>query len=660
MRFSFLALSALALNANLLVAAQTATKTGAASNKASSVPGSSYEQVVLELIAKKGVQVPVRFKTNWDKDNACTNEKCQGNQVTDRRDPEKCRECLKGQKPNPDNTKCIRDDTGCADDEIQKDDKKCGKCPGTDVADSTGKKCVDLATCTGNQARNPDDESRCKDCPAGQKPNPDDSRCLREDTGCADDEVQKDDKTCDKCEEGKKGDKDSKTCVDKNKKEDTSNKQGKCPQGQVLNPAKGGRDENTENPSCIPDDDSQCKDGTKAATRSKEAASDANAKPECAIDEDPGFECKNSELYHHKKVVDGKIDHTCRTTEKSEDDKKKKYEERTKKPSAQTPKSKDKDDKTKKKRRARGGWCFVELASMGIWDSPELENMSQDEMDGLVELALPEVANIPENSNGDIPDYMVYVRDTRTLQVTIDGTNSAGFGGWIAGIAGAVAKSVPKAIKGATQGASKIIKEFKSGSRGTAAVKAVQQAKQSKVVDRILRSQEFKDCITSLALEGAAAALAGFEVPGVNEMKGFHLKVGWTRTDPGDVLPPEGQEKITLVGNFNENDGQEYYARSFTKKTKSSKREVENTPARLPWQKCDLADEWIRGQMSWVKVDGGCCAFYSGENCEGSSHLFDMDRREDPHLKGASNDNIRSWWCNNDCKGRPGEWRMIE
>lgn len=659
MRIWHVALAAFALNGNLLVAAQSATKTGAAS-KGSLMPGSTYDQMVLEVMAKNpGLKTSGRLRPNWDKEASCEDKKCKGNQVTDRKDPEKCRECPKGQKPNPENTKCIRDDTGCADDEYQKDDKTCDKCPGTQIADSTGKKCIDLATCAGNQANDPDDNSKCKDCPAGQKPSPDNSRCLREDTGCADDEYQKDDKTCERCGDNKKGDKDGKTCVDKNKS--SSGKQGKCPNGQVLNPAKGGQDENTENPSCIPDDDLQCEDGKKAGTRSKKNASDANMKPTCGVEENPDFSCSDSKLYDHKKVNDdGKIEHSCRSTEKTEDEKKKKYDERiknSKNPGTQTPESKEKDDKNKKRRRARGGWCFIELAQMGIWDSPELADMSEDEIDGLVELAVNEVPT-PEGDFGDgsIPDFMIEIKQPEnTAHVVIDGSNSETAGGGplaaILGVVNAVAKSVPKVIQNAAQGAGKVIKQFKTGARGTPAAKAISAAKNSKIVDRVLKSQEFRECAASVALTGVEAAFGNFEIKGANEMAGYSLKVDWSRKDPGDVLAPEGQEMITLYAR--EHDAWTPGANAeIVKETKTSKRITGRDM--LPYEKCD--EEKPRdmpGRISQVEVRNGCCAFYSGNHCQGQTHLFDMDRRRDPKLTGNSNDNIRSWWCSKDCANRP-------
>lgn len=656
MRIWHLAITAFAVNSNLLVAAQAPTKTGAA-NKASLIPGSSYEQVVLEVIAKNpGLKSSGRLRPNWDKEAACEDKKCKGNQVTDRKDPEKCRECPKGQKPSPENTKCIRDDTGCADDEIGKDDKTCEKCPGTQIADSTGKTCIDLATCTGNQANDPGDESKCKDCPAGQKPGPDNSRCLREDTGCAEDEVQKEDKTCERCENGKKGDKDGKACVDKDKS--TGGKQGKCPAGQVLNPAKGGQDENTDNPSCMPEDDSQCEDGKKAATRSKKSASDANAKPTCGIDEQPDFSCSDGKLYHHKKVGDGgKIQHSCRTTEKTEDDKKKKYDERVKNPKGtQSPESKDKDDKNRSRRRARGGWCFIELASMGIWDSPELENMSEDEIDGLVELAVDQVPTPwGEYGDGAIPEYMVQVVEPQQhLQVVMPGMGAAGSPlAAIAGVVGAVAKTVPKVIQTATQGASKVVKQFKTGTRGTVTAKALSAAKNSKIVDRVLKSEEFRECAASVATVGVEAAFSNgnFEIKGANSMEGWSLNVDWSRQDPGDVLAPEGQETITLRAHEHE----AWYGGpnwEIVKETKTSKRIAGRDM--LPYEKCDPEKERdMPGRISQVGVEKGCCAFYSGDHCQGSSHLFDMDRRHDPKLTGKSNDNIRSWWCSKDCANRP-------
>lgn len=91
------------------------------------------------------------------------------------------------------------------------------------------------------------------------------------------------------------------------------------------------------------------------------------------------------------------------------------------------------------------------------------------------------------------------------------------------------------------------------------------------------------------------------------------------------------------------------------KKTRTTKRLSDGDQgeySRLPYERCDWVDH-VYHKLSWVEVSNGCCAFYSGKNCEGDTHLFSMDRREDKWLKGAHDDAIGSWWCSDTRANEP-------
>lgn len=56
-------------------------------------------------------------------------------------------------------------------------------------------------------------------------------------------------------------------------------------------------------------------------------------------------------------------------------------------------------------------------------------------------------------------------------------------------------------------------------------------------------------------------------------------------------------------------------------------------------------------RISSYKIDGGCCGFYEGLQCEKESALFLAFNREDGRLNGRFNDAMSSIKCQKACKG---------
>lgn len=441
-------------------------------------------------------------------------------------------------------------------------------------------------------------------------------------------EVQDKDGNCKACPKGQKPDKDQTKCVSNGGKE-----QGKCENGKVLDPAAGGQDANTESPKCISDDDSKCPEGQKAESRKKGRDVDESThEPSCAADEDPDFKCDDSNTYDHKTIKDDKINHSCRSTKKHEDDKKSKYDERVKE--SKTQKSNKSGDLEKERRKKnRTGWCFVAVASIGAFDSfgDEVNALTDDEIDGMY-------AQFPDNApdpsgDGSIPNWIVSP-SLSAIGLGLVQDETAGFG--------AIFKAIPKII-GATKGStptSTAVKNIRSGSRTGPSATAKKAGSKSSTIGKIFKDERMLDCVFT------AAALAGVSKRDESiflSQGPFILSIDWSRPKEISMPAPEG---VTIELRYDDHEDRLY-------KSDVTRTEPYHYKNRLTYEECQRPR--VNNGIVSLQVEGGCCAFYDGENCEGDTHMFDMENREHGDLQGDHRSSISSHWCtaNANCEGRP-------
>ncbi|KAI4173125.1 MAG: hypothetical protein LQ346_008476 [Caloplaca aetnensis] len=73
----------------------------------------------------------------------------------------------------------------------------------------------------------------------------------------------------------------------------------------------------------------------------------------------------------------------------------------------------------------------------------------------------------------------------------------------------------------------------------------------------------------------------------------------------------------------------------------------------VPWETCTSTGDDANDMATAIKVENGCCAFYSGAKC--GEFLFAATNRQDGELTGGENNSISSFWCTADpnCGGKP-------
>ena len=443
-------------------------------------------------------------------------------------------------------------------------------------------------------------------------------------------EVQDKEGNCKPCPNGQKPDKDQTKCVPNGGKE-----QGKCENGKVLDPMAGGQDANTENPKCISDDDNKCPEGQRAESRRKGRDVDESTyEPSCATDEDPDFKCDDPNTYNHKTIQDDKIRHSCRSTKKHDDDKINKYDERVKE--SKSNKERNSGDLQKERRKKnRTGWCFVAVASVGAFDSfaDEINTLTNDEIEGMY-------AQFPDNApdpsgDGSIPNYVVSVRKSTAVPF-VEG----------AGPVGSVGGAIAKVIAGAKGFASASIRQIRSGSRKGPSSIAKKAGSKSSTIEKIFKDYRMLDCVFSSAtLAGASKSKrAPNPDPTVIGGGGMVISIYWQLTPEMSKPAPEGVS-ITLGYSAHE-DMFSFYS--------ETRHDTYYSHYRLPYEACTRPSSAGNGIVS-LMVDGGCCAFYDGYNCESDTHLFDMYNREHQDLQGKDRGTISSYWCTaaEHCPGKP-------
>ncbi|KFH42909.1 hypothetical protein ACRE_063680 [Hapsidospora chrysogenum ATCC 11550] len=464
--------------------------------------------------------------------------------------------------------------------------------PGMKAADTSGKFRYNLKPCNDkcekkNEVK--DENGDCKPCPKGQKPDKDQTKCVPE------------------------------------RKE-----QGKCENGKVLDPAAGGQDANTENPKCISDDDDKCPQGQTAASRRKGRDVDESTyEPSCAVDEDPDFKCDDPNTYDHKTILDDKIKHSCRSTRKHEDDKKKKYDERVQ-VSRTNKDSKSGDLEKERRKKNRSGWCFVAVASLGLFDfAEEIEALTDMEIEGMY-AHFPEDAPDP-SGDGSIPNYVVSLIYSVAGQIQMEGAGP-----------GAVVGAIPKivgAIKGSTT-TSAAVKNIRSGSTRGPSSTAKTAASKSDTIRKIFKNEHMLDCVfTAAAVAGVSKRQERIQM----KQGPYSLSIDWSRTEEMSKPAPDGVQ-ITL--RYDDHEDRLY-------KAAMTYNDGYHHWNGLSYEACQRP--LINNGIVSLQVEGGCCAFYDGDNCESDTHMFDMENREHGDLQGDHRGTISSFWCtaNPHCAGKP-------
>ncbi|KAH7116270.1 hypothetical protein B0J11DRAFT_584301 [Dendryphion nanum] len=452
---------------------------------------------------------------------------------------------------------------------------------------------------------------------------------------------------CEPCPPGQESSKDGDKCVPK-KTDDEKKEQGKCPDGKKLDPSVLGQNELTENPKCVDKVDSGCPAGQSKTTVKLS---------ECAPDDNPDQKCTKPDTEDYReKGPDGKIRHTCRSTEKKEKAKKAAYET-NRKPLVDrlTNQNVNQREKTERQRkiRARRGACLA-LGAMTWIPETDVSQLTDDEIAGLQEP--DDTMPIP---NFDLEDYMVTIRAKPNIPI-VDATAGFGIGGLIKAITsgGALISKTGKAFKGAASGTSATLKNLKNKGKSPASKEAVEKASKSAVVKRIVTSETLLDCVSlasTLAIAGGLSKRAAEK----ETVKEFTTGELWIRinmnqekaTAPIVYPSPEDSADRTLVVVMDQN-------------TDASKPSLiwQTTPDsywrdnRVDYATCNSIERTtINNEATLVQVWGGCCKFYDSGNCESVNGMFLMSNREDGQLKGKDDNAISSFWCTFDltCAGAP-------
>ncbi|KAH8733427.1 hypothetical protein BGZ61DRAFT_528719 [Ilyonectria robusta] len=276
----------------------------------------------------------------------------------------------------------------------------------------------------------------------------------------------------------------------------------------------------------------------------------------------------------------------------------------------------------------------------GAWAdmADDLSNMSMDEVDGMIAL-YPN--DMPVPSNNEIPPNYVVKYDK--LNIVQNQMDSSGFGG-------AIVQVIPKLFKGVSGSTPKIIKEFSTGARKKPSQSAINAAKNSKTVQKILKDDRYLDCLTVAA--DAAASVAKKSV--TFYLPDYRFSIDWDRTEEESSPAPEAKAQE---------------GRSFMTLQYSASEDLAggNDPARctyhdsfwhrrrLPYEVCQRVADGLDNKMTSVRVNGGCCAFYDDQSCQSDSFFFSVQNRQDGKLRSDDDNVVGSHWCtyNIDCEGRP-------
>ncbi|KAF2814144.1 uncharacterized protein BDZ99DRAFT_459854 [Mytilinidion resinicola] len=205
---------------------------------------------------------------------------------------------------------------------------------------------------------------------------------------------------------------------------------------------------------------------------------------------------------------------------------------------------------------------------------------------------------------------------------------------------------------------------------------AIDAAKKSDLVKRIVKSETFQDCValgaTLAATEAGNIKLATHDVPSWNTTTttrkhrrqdlgiatklqnvragDYYISIDLDAAPMNHFPSPAEQADQTIVMVADPNtDAQPEGNPSINIQTWPDNY---NRNRRVVYQTCSSIES---NDITLMQVWGGCCKFYDDEKCSPDTSLFSMTNRQDGQLKGKDNDSISSFWCTFDlnCAGAP-------
>jgi hypothetical protein len=142
-----------------------------------------------------------------------------------------------------------------------------------------------------------------------------------------------------------------------------TSQQGNCKKGQVLDPAQGNQNANTQNPVCMPNDAAKCKKGEVPASRLRDDTTGDNEKVQCVKDipENKKPKCKPKVEYRFVSIINDKAVYSCKKTRYFEKKKQAKFKDVIQKyqKSYDLQKSDERKKNTENAKRARMGKCLT-------------------------------------------------------------------------------------------------------------------------------------------------------------------------------------------------------------------------------------------------------------------------------------------------------------
>lgn len=308
-----------------------------------------------------------------------------------------------------------------------------------------------------------------------------------------------------------------------------------------------------------------------------------------------------------------------------------------------------------RKIRARRGACLA-LGALTFIPESDTTQLSDDEIEGMQEPELDPDSPIPDK---DLEDYMVHIYTLPTVQIEMETAGFPNFGALInaaeaAGKVASKAAQVFSKIGGKTGG--KRFMDAKSLDKTTkASDNAINAAKGSETVKRILKSDTFQECLAlGATLATTAAGVkrddAKTTMKYQNGTQVMEIDLNAEKKDWKPSPADQADTAIVMVGDQN-TDAQPDGEPNLIIQTFPDNYYRDN---RLAYQDCGKAGSFDNS-LTLIQVWGGCCKFYDGENCEPETGMFLMTNREDGQLDGAHDNAISSFWCTFDpnCAGAP-------
>ncbi|CAI6338037.1 unnamed protein product [Periconia digitata] len=497
--------------------------------------------------------------------------------------------------------------------------------------------------------------------------------CAAKKGKCKKDNYARDPETgkCKKCPEGQKVNPDGDGCEEDTQSEDEKKKQGKCPDGKELDPEAPDQDELTENPKCVDKEkNDECPEGQSKSTKT------ASQPSKCAPDDERNKKCKGKDTFPFKKIGDdGKMSTTCRSTPEKEKSKSEKVW-KAQEPISKGANEKQRNDRDKKRRiRARRGACLA-LGAVTWMPSADIDELTDDIISGIQE---PEADSpLPDK---DLEDHMIEIKE-KPAQVAavvverdLDSRGGLGSafgqifkflsklfkkgGGKAAGAAANAAKVFRVAAAPSRNGGGRQIKNLRDSKSVQTSMKASDKAmnagRSSQVYQKLLKAQDWLDCV-AMGASAVADAASKREVKEYNhefsaeDGKKFNVNINLD-AQKEDVHPsPNPETGILVVGDIS-------FDAETAKMRMATYPDSYKRHDRIQYEQChSLAGTDLNNALVRLQTWGGCCAYYDGEHCENKAN-FIMYNRADEKLKDGDSKVISSFWCTEDpnCHGAPGD-----